>query len=254
MVQFVNRYVDQLSKHFDDIPRLKGLADSFNVGTGHIALGLIALTCFCVLIGQGVNFFVNLLGVVYPAYMSFKALESEGHADDKQWLCYWVVFGVFTTTDTLTDSLLCWVPFYQPTKLLMLLFLAWPETRGAQLVYDRFLQPFLKKHQIKIDEALSNVGEKVQEAKSEAMHKVVDSAMRQSQENKLGANVCEVCNRPEVVFYTDVHCVGDCKVCLECMAALGVPTKICPKCNARRLSDCELEMILVYMMSLRESA
>jgi receptor expression-enhancing protein 5/6 len=171
MVQYVNRYVDQLSKHFDDIPRLKGLADSFNVGTGHIALGLIALTCFCVLIGQGVNFFVNLLGVVYPAYLSFKALESEGHADDKQWLCYWVVFGAFTTTDTLTDSLLCWVPFYQPTKLLMLLFLAWPETRGAQLVYDRFLQPFLKKHEIKIDEALSNVGEKVQEAKSEAMHK-----------------------------------------------------------------------------------
>jgi receptor expression-enhancing protein 5/6 len=181
IMEYVNHYVDQLSKHFDEIPRFKGLADSFNVRTGHIALGLIAFTFFCVLIGQGANFFVNLLGVVYPAYMSFKALESEGHADDKQWLCYWVAFGAFTTIDTVTDSLLFWVPFYQPIKLLALLFLAWPETRGAQLVYDRFLQPFLKKHESKIDEALSNVEEKVQEAKSEAVHKVVDSAMRQSQ-------------------------------------------------------------------------
>ena len=36
----------------------------------------------------------NVVGFVYPAYMSFKAIETEDDVDDDiQWLTYWVVFG-----------------------------------------------------------------------------------------------------------------------------------------------------------------
>lgn len=175
-MEYVNHYVEKLSEHFDTIPQLKEVADRFSVRTGHIALGTIALVFVFVLLGVGPVLFTNLLGIVYPGYMSFKAVESHDRKDDKQWLTYWVAFGAFTTIDTITDSVLFWLPFYQPTKLLVLLFLAWPETHGAQLVYDKFIQPFLKKHEKKIDEALSNAGEKIHEAKSEALHKAIDSS------------------------------------------------------------------------------
>lgn len=33
----------------------------------------------------------NLIGWALPAYLSCKALESQSHQDDKQWLTYWIV-------------------------------------------------------------------------------------------------------------------------------------------------------------------
>jgi receptor expression-enhancing protein 5/6 len=35
---------------------------------------------------------VDMVGVLYPAYISFKAIETPHLDDDKQWLTYWVVF------------------------------------------------------------------------------------------------------------------------------------------------------------------
>jgi receptor expression-enhancing protein 5/6 len=168
-MEHVNRWIEQLSHHFDEIPKFKALAGQVGVRTGQIALGVIGVVFCFVLVGLGADFFTNFVGVIYPAYMSFKALESVNRKDDKQWLCYWVVFGAFTTADQVTDSLLFWVPFYKPIKLLALLFLAWPETHAAEMVYDKFLHPFLKKHEAKIDEALAFAESKMQEAKSGTM-------------------------------------------------------------------------------------
>ena len=36
-----------------------------------------------VLLGLGSNFIVNVVGILYPAYMSFKAIESDDEEDDK---------------------------------------------------------------------------------------------------------------------------------------------------------------------------
>lgn len=48
------------------------------------------------------------LGVLYPAYASFKALESPQLNDDKQWLTYWVVYACTTSLETVTDRTLSW--------------------------------------------------------------------------------------------------------------------------------------------------
>ena len=59
-------------------------------------LGIVVLF---IIFGVGSSLLTNLVGVAYPAFMSFVALESDGVDDDKMWLTYWVVFGAFTILD-----------------------------------------------------------------------------------------------------------------------------------------------------------
>ena len=63
-----------------------------------------------VMLGIGQTYITNLIGVAYPAFMSFMALESDGLDDDKQWLTYWVCFGAFNIIDQFAGIILRIVP------------------------------------------------------------------------------------------------------------------------------------------------
>jgi hypothetical protein len=52
-----------------------------------------ALAGISVFSGVGARALSNLVGLLYPLYRSFKALRSPEPGDDKQWLCYWLLFG-----------------------------------------------------------------------------------------------------------------------------------------------------------------
>jgi receptor expression-enhancing protein 5/6 len=173
-MEHITNYFDKLSKDFDEIHSLKCVADRLNIRTGHIAFFSVALVFLFVIAGIGKVFLTNLLGILYPAYMSFKAIESHDTDDDKQWLTYWVVYGNFTVVDSIAEVLLSWIPFYHPAKLIILVFLAWPETRGAEMVYQRIVRPFMMKHETKVDEVLDRLGKKVEEAKSELAKQAED--------------------------------------------------------------------------------
>lgn len=175
-MEYLTHYFEKLSEHFDDIPTFRHMADRLHVRTGHIALGLVAFVFLFVVLGLGKELLTNLLGVVYPAYMSFKAIESHHIDDDKQWLTYWVVYGSFMVFDTVAEAILTSVPIYHPIKLLVLVYLAWPETKGAQNVYDYLIKPFLAKHQSHIDKELDRIKAKVHEIKTEADQKAADHA------------------------------------------------------------------------------
>jgi receptor expression-enhancing protein 5/6 len=70
------------------------------------------------------------VGVAYPAYASFKALErpQSGH-DEKQWLTYWVVYGATTSAETVVSPLTMLVPGYSITKTLFLIWMMAPQTK-----------------------------------------------------------------------------------------------------------------------------
>ncbi len=72
------------------------------------------------LLTHGAQLLCCLVGVVYPAYASIKAVESADKEDDTQWLVYWVVFSAFSVGE---DLLAAWVPFYWVLKVDPLLLL-----------------------------------------------------------------------------------------------------------------------------------
>jgi len=87
--------------------------------------GLLA-GIMAVMFGVGSTYITNLIGVAYPAFMSFMALESVGTEDDKQWLTYWVCFGAFNIIDQFAGVILTSIPFYYFLKLGFLVYLFHP--------------------------------------------------------------------------------------------------------------------------------
>ncbi len=86
---------------------------------------------------------LTAIGVWYPVYASFKAMESSSIDDDKQWLAYWIVFSI----TTLLENIMCYLPGYYVIKCIFLVWLMMPETQGAITVYQDFILPILKTYE-----------------------------------------------------------------------------------------------------------
>merc|ERR1719331_367581 len=112
----------------------------------------------CVMLGVGQTYIVNIIGVAYPAFMSFLALESDGLDDDKMWLTYWVCFGTFNIIDQFAGIILRIIPFYFFLKCGFLVYLMHPSFLGATQVYDNFILP-------RVQEQMHNIEKLEKDAK-----------------------------------------------------------------------------------------
>lgn len=79
--------------------------------------GLIAFFGVYLVFGFGAQFVCNLLGFLYPAYTSIKAIESPQKDDDTKWLTYWVVFALFSLVEFFADIVASWFPLYWLSKV-----------------------------------------------------------------------------------------------------------------------------------------
>lgn len=122
--------------------------------TGLPAKWVVIAIIICVasvIIGYLDKYIVSFLGVIFPAIQSIRAIESPEEDDDKQWLTYWIVFGIFTFIDLFTGFILKFIPFYFVLKVLFLLWLFLPNFNGALKVYNLFVYKIFKKYERDID-------------------------------------------------------------------------------------------------------
>ncbi|EFJ29474.1 hypothetical protein SELMODRAFT_451332 [Selaginella moellendorffii] len=91
------------------------------------------------------------IGIGFPVYSTFKAIERKNQAEQEEWLVYWTVYGCFTVAEIFSDSLLSWCPFYYHAKLVFLVWLQFPHNYGARHVFKVFLKPLFVKHKPQLD-------------------------------------------------------------------------------------------------------
>ena len=73
-------------------------------------------------------------------------------------MMYWIVYALFTATESLLDPLLIfWFPFYYESKMLLLLYLVNSSTRGSSLIYRTWVHPVLSYNEAEIDQALQKI-------------------------------------------------------------------------------------------------
>lgn len=149
----------------------KGLRPCF------LVLGLVSFSLLFILYGVGANALCNLVGFIYPLYASLKALGTNQGGDDDaqaQWLTYWIVYGFFTLTESLTDFLLYWIPFYYLFKIMFFVWCMLPQTRGSQKIYDRIILPVFGKYEQSIDATFNKLKESASNGLASAEERAKD--------------------------------------------------------------------------------
>jgi receptor expression-enhancing protein 5/6 len=146
----------------------------------YLASALLVLALLLVFRGTGMGLLSVCVGFLYPLHMSLKTIENcaslfeqisganrarhtEEQIEEKReeiiqalrkWLVYWVVYGLFNTLESLSDSALSWLPVYHPVKLAFLLWCFLPRFQGSQLVFDILVRPVLIRHESAIEESV----------------------------------------------------------------------------------------------------
>jgi len=121
----------------------------------------------------------TLLGLVYPAYCSFKALRTKTTEDDTQWLTYWILYAAFGALEFVPDFLLAsWMPLYFEAKLFLLFWLQAPYFQGATYVYKKRLEPWLEANQEQIDKRLAEAGAQLKTLRSEDIKAYAETAFK----------------------------------------------------------------------------
>ncbi|KRX06926.1 hypothetical protein PPERSA_07089 [Pseudocohnilembus persalinus] len=141
---------------FDNIEPLRKISDKIGQGCrpAHIVFILLVFSVILLVLNLGSFIIGSLVGFLYPAYMSFKALESKESRDDKQWLTYWIIVSFMTVFDNLIQLVLYFIPAYQFFKVIFYVYLFHPKTRGAEQIYNSVLENFLTKYESTIDDLI----------------------------------------------------------------------------------------------------
>ncbi|KAI8810933.1 TB2/DP1, HVA22 family-domain-containing protein [Cladochytrium replicatum] len=148
-------YLAQFDKELSKLPWAVELEKRTQVSKTYIVGGAGIVVFILIFFNVWGDLLTDLIGFVYPAYASFKAIESSAKEDDTQWLTYWTVFGFLNLIEFFTDFILYWAPFYHTFKALFLLYLFLPQFRGASFLYTRFIRPTLIQNQSQIDSAIN---------------------------------------------------------------------------------------------------
>jgi receptor expression-enhancing protein 5/6 len=127
----------------------------------YVIFGLI-ISIILVCIGCLERIITNLVGTVYPAFWTIKSIESDTD-DDRHWLTYWVVFACFSIIDTFSGFLLKLLPFYFFFKIIFLIWLFMPNSKGSHLIYHLIVVKLFKTVEKDIDEAGMKIGEYTKE-------------------------------------------------------------------------------------------
>ena len=144
MTELLDRVCDKLGLHkLENIPQLKELSTKTHIKPAYFGIIFLSILSLMVLLEIGGFWIAFLVGFLYPAWASFKAIGTRQKEEDKQWFTYWALFGFIQVFDTVIYSLFRWVPFYSACKIALFIYLYHPKTHGALELYHKIIRPYL---------------------------------------------------------------------------------------------------------------
>ncbi|XP_066593013.1 receptor expression-enhancing protein 5-like [Prorops nasuta] len=136
----------------------------------YVFLASSGLFALYLVVGIGQQLLCNIVGFIYPAYCSIKAIESPKKDDDTKWLTYWVVFAVFTIIEFFSDYIVSWFPVYWLLKCLFYIWLMVPtDYNGSLVLYRRIIRPKFLQYRTRVDTFISQAKDVAIKATADAL-------------------------------------------------------------------------------------
>jgi receptor expression-enhancing protein 5/6 len=160
----------------DDTKPWKSAFDIVEQKTGvprvYIFIGVTAAAILYLIFGYAAQLLCNVISVVYPAYISIRAIETSDKFDDTKWLTYWVMYAVFSIFEFFSLFLTNFIPFYFLLKCAFFIWCMLPiENNGAVIIYNRIIRPQFVKHREGTDQLLDNLTNKAKDIVTDVLNK-----------------------------------------------------------------------------------
>ncbi|KAH8322511.1 hypothetical protein KR074_000401 [Drosophila pseudoananassae] len=160
--QWFNSYKNNLGQSLRDTSKpwtsaFEKVEERTGVDRVNVFLGAVGICALYLVFGSGAHLLCNIIGVLYPAYISIHAIESSTKQDDTKWLIYWVTFGIFTIIEYFSGLLTAIIPFYWLLKCAFLIWCMLPtEQNGSTIIYAKLVRPYFLKHHESVDRILND--------------------------------------------------------------------------------------------------
>ncbi|VEU39282.1 unnamed protein product [Pseudo-nitzschia multistriata] len=144
VIQKVDNFIAQYPS-VTQYEKFKDLEEKTGYPKALFFVGMCSLIMFMVIVTGGMKLLSNLIGFLYPAYMSFKALDGGKGVDGDatQWMMYWITFCSINLMDETFSFLSSTIPMYYFIKIGLVVWLYHPKTTGAQIIYSSGVRPYL---------------------------------------------------------------------------------------------------------------
>jgi len=154
--------VEGMMKQAGPLGDILGIVEKKTGANKNLTFGLlVALALVSLVVGYAAQLLSGLIGFLYPAYHSIRALHEEQKKEQIRWLTYWVVFSFFHVLEFFSDHLVWWLPAYWLAKTLLLLWcMASPPYSGSEFIYARGIRPLYISYHGEIDSAVNQARNK----------------------------------------------------------------------------------------------
>ncbi|KAH3679595.1 hypothetical protein WICMUC_000827 [Wickerhamomyces mucosus] len=96
------------------------------------------------------------ISFVFPIIASFKAIKSQREEFIKEWAIYWLIFAILTVFESYFYFILKFIPLYSLLRVYISIWLILPQTKGANFIYIKYLEPFLNNHEAEIEQRFNS--------------------------------------------------------------------------------------------------
>ncbi|KAL4880684.1 TB2/DP1, HVA22 family-domain-containing protein [Aspergillus karnatakaensis] len=87
---------------------------------------------------------------------------------------YWVVLSSILLAESWTVFIIGWIPFYSWLRLFFFAYLVLPQTQGARMLYQDYVDPFLAHHEREIEEFIGRSHERAKALGLQYFYQAID--------------------------------------------------------------------------------
>jgi receptor expression-enhancing protein 5/6 len=169
-IRISNQQQNPILKKIDE--HLKIIVDKTGIPAKYI-MSVLGVSLLLTIVGFLDRYITCLVAIILPTTFSIKAIETKEEDDDKLWLTYWTIFAIFSFLDLFSGCIIKILPFYFMLKLIFLVWCFMPNTKGAIIIYNKLIKPFILKNESKFDKGAKKLIQTTQKVEDFVKNEII---------------------------------------------------------------------------------